>query len=305
MSARLPVAPPATACARSGTGRGAPSAPRRGVAKRRRDAEPARVPGRSEVVLRIALDRVMDQFPPGTFLAPEDEVAASLGDPGFLRISGELVVTQLSEGVARVAWSDIADQFPAHLVGLSKAEITEHLDEGLRLPIDEVIRQLPQELFVADTPEVEIHGLHRIPVPFHPMDESEAPTEAAAVRQPEPEITPAPAVRPTPPPEAPRVPAPIPLAVPSASQPAEPAEPVAIRPLAAPRPIEPAMPVTPEPVRKPEPAALELSAAAAPGTDEPIVRISWSRVAAGASRGSVPRPRSTRWPSGCGSPARC
>ena len=253
---------------------------RAAAAKRRRDAEPARVPGRSEVVLRIALDRVMDQLPPGTFLAPEDEVAASLAEPGFLRISGELVVTQLSEGMARVAWSDIADQFPAHLVGLSKAEIAEHLDEGLRLPIDEVIRQLPQELFVADTPEVEIHGLHRIPVPFHPMDESQAPTEAAAVRQPEPEIAPAPAVRPTPPPEAPRAPAPIPLAVPSASQPAEPAEPVAIRPLAAPRPIEPAMPVTPEPVRKPEPAALELSAAAAPGTDEPIVRISWSRVAA-------------------------
>ncbi len=126
------------------------------------------------MVLRIALDRVMDQFPPGTFLAPEDEVAASLGDPGFLRISGELVVTQLSEGVARVAWSDIADQFPAHLVGLSKAEIAEHLGDGLRLPIDEVINQFPQELFAADTPEVEVHGLHRIPVPFHPMAEASA-----------------------------------------------------------------------------------------------------------------------------------
>ena len=148
-------------------------APRRrraaALAPRRREAAPARPPGRSEVVLRIALDRVMGQFPPGTFLAPEDEVAASLSDPGYLRISGELVVTQLSEGVARVAWSDIADQFPAHLVGLSKAEIIGHLGDGLRLPLDEVIAQFPQELFVADTPEVEIHGLHRIPVPFHPL----------------------------------------------------------------------------------------------------------------------------------------
>ena len=56
---------------------------------------------RSDVVLRIALDRIMDQLPPGTFLAPEDEVAASLRDPGYLLIPGQLVVTQLSEGIAR------------------------------------------------------------------------------------------------------------------------------------------------------------------------------------------------------------
>ena len=41
-------------------------------------------------VLRIALDRIIGQLPPGTFLAPEDEVAASLSDPGYLKISGEL-----------------------------------------------------------------------------------------------------------------------------------------------------------------------------------------------------------------------
>jgi hypothetical protein len=263
----MPVAPPA------------PPAPeldeeprgRRAAAKRRREAQPARSPGRSEVVLRIALDRVMDQFPPGTFLAPEDEVAASLGDPGFLRISGELVVTQLSEGVARVAWSDIADQFPPRLVGLSKAEIAEHLGEGLRLPLDEVISQLPHELFVADTPEVEIHGLHRIPVPFHPMGESDAPSDAAPVIPPEPEITPVPEIRPTPSLEA------VPPAVPSwtVPQPVERPVPVALVPLAAPEPIAPLMPVAQE--REPAPVDRW---AAAPASDEPTVRISWGRVAA-------------------------
>jgi hypothetical protein len=254
-----------------------PSRRRAAAAKRRREAQPARAPGRSEVVLRIALDRVMDQFPPGTFLAPEDEVAASLRDPGFLRISGELVVTQLSEGVARVAWSDIADQFPAHLVGLSKAEIAEHLGDGLRLPLDEVISQFPQELFVADTPEVEIHGLHRIPVPFHPMGESDTPTEAAPVIPPEREITRAPEIRPTPPLEAPHVPAPAPPAVPSwmAPQPAQHPEPVAIAPPAAPEAIEPLMPVAQE--REPAPVDRR---EAEPESDEPTVRISWSRVAA-------------------------
>jgi hypothetical protein len=123
-------------------------------AERRRETEAPRPTRRSDVVLRIALDRIMDQLPPGTFLAPEDEVAASLRDPGHLLIPGQLVVTQLAEGVARVAWSDIVDQFPPRLVGLGSAEIGEHLGDGLRLPLDEVVGQLPHELFLADTPEV-------------------------------------------------------------------------------------------------------------------------------------------------------
>lgn len=243
------------------------------LARQRREAAPARTPGRSEVVLRIALDRVMGQLPPGTFLAPEDEVAASLRDPGFLRISGELVVTQLSEGVARVAWSDIADQFPARLVGLSKAEITEHLGDGLRLPLDEVIAQFPQELFVADTPEVDIHGLHRIPVPFHPLEESDtAPEPAPAIRR-DPEITPALKIRPAPV-EEPHVASPVPPAVPSRMETPHVAhpDPVAIEPPAAPVSIEAPMPVAPEPT------PIEVSPAA-PETDEPTVRISFSRVA--------------------------
>ena len=274
--AAAPPPPPAPAPAQDEE----PRRRRAAAAKRRRDAEPARAPGRSEVVLRIALDRVMAQFPPGTFLAPEDEVAASLADPGFLRISGELVVTQLSEGVARVAWSDIADQFPAHLVGLSKAEIAEHLGDGLRLPIDEVISQFPQELFVADAPEVETQGLHRIPIPFHPMEESNASTGAASVSPPEPEAKPAPAVRPMPTLEAPPVPAPISPAVPSwmAPQPPEYSELVAVEPPAAPVPIEPAEPLVGEPVREPDPATRDVTTAA-PETGEPTVRISWSRVA--------------------------
>ncbi|HEX9746958.1 MAG TPA: hypothetical protein VGB86_00980 [Methylomirabilota bacterium] len=239
------------------------------LAQRRREAAPARTPGRSEVVLRIALDRVMGQFPPGTFLAPEDEVAASLSDPGFLRISGELVVTQLSEGVARVAWSDIADQFPAHLVGLSKAEIAEHLGDGLRLPLDEVIAQFPQELFVADTPEVDIHGLHRIPVPFHPAEESDTAHESAAVIQRDPEITPAPEIRPGPPVEEPPIATPVPAAVPSRMK---------TPPVAHPEPVAIELPAAPEPIRRPEPTPIEVFPAA-PETDEPTVRISFSRVA--------------------------
>lgn len=239
------------------------------LAKRRREARPARQPGRSEVVLRIALDRVMDQFPPGTFLAPEDEVAASLADPGFLRISGELVVTQLSEGIARVAWSDIADQFPARLVGLSKAEITEHLGDGLRLPLDEVISQLPQELFAADRPEAEIHGLHRIPVPFHPIEESE-PVGRSSTVAPSPEIAPAPEIMPVR-----EIRSTAPVEAPAPAEAPAPVEPPVHHP--DPVAIEPPVPVMAEPV--PELAAVDFPAAV-PETDEPTVRISFGRVVA-------------------------
>ena len=232
--------------------------PRRRVtarAERRREAEPIRPSRRSDVVLRIALDRIIGQLPPGTFLAPEDEVAASLSDPGYLKISGELVVTQLAEGVARVAWADIADQFPRHLIGLGNTEISEHLGDGLRLPLDEVIGQLPHELFVAETPEIEMPGLDRIPVPFHPVEESEPVPSPVREPAPEPavqrevEIDPPAVVRPEPPVEA-----------------------------AAPPPAVPPAPVAPESVRRPEPASIEV-AAAVPEMDEPTVRVSFDRVA--------------------------
>ncbi|HEY7251529.1 MAG TPA: hypothetical protein VIG37_13620, partial [Methylomirabilota bacterium] len=218
---------------------------RRAAARTERRPEAVKTPPRrSDVVLRIALDRIMGQLPPGTFLAPEDEVAAALRDPGYLLIPGELVVTQLSEGVARIAWNDIVDQFPSRLVGLSPEEISEHLGEGLRLPLDEVVGQLPHELFVADTPEVDIAGLDRIPVPFQPMEDS---TPAPSLSQAVAETRPA-----TPPVEEPSdsAPAPEPTVTP------EPAPPVA-------ETRAPAAPAAPKATPAPPPAA-QVQAPSAP-----------------------------------------
>lgn len=258
---------------------------RRAAARPERRSEPvARAALRSDVVLRIALDRIMGQLPPGTFLAPEDEVAASLRDPGHLLIPGELVVTQLSEGVARIAWSDIVDQFPPQLVGLGSAEISEHLGDGLRLPLDEVVGQLPHELFVAETPEVEMAGLDRIPVPFHPMEESApAPSlsRAAAVEaQPtpvveRPRIAPGPAVPDPLPPISAVVP---PVIEPRVATPTPPAT-VTAAPSRVEEPLAPA----PVPLRAPESAVRPVTAGAAvpppPAFDGPTVRVSFSRVA--------------------------
>ena len=246
-------------------------------AERRRETTAPRPPRRSDVVLRIALDRIMGQLPPGTFLAPEDEVAASLTDPGYLLIPGPLVVTQLSEGVALVAWSDIVDQFPPRLIGLGSAEISEHLGDGLRLPLDEVVGQLPHELFVADTPEVELSGLDRIPVPFHPLEESE-PTPALTARI-------APEVRPAPPTERPVVAtSPIVTERPVVELPAEPrVQPAPAPVLEPPGRIEEPARFVPEPAPRPEPVHVpepEPVAARVPVSqiDEPTVRISFGRV---------------------------
>jgi hypothetical protein len=247
-------------------------------AERRREAEIARPARRSDVVLRIALDRVMDQLPPGTFLAPEDEVAASLSDPGYLVIPGQLVVTQLSEGIARVAWSDIVDQFPPRLIGLGSAEISEHLGDGLRLPLDEVVGQLPHELFIADTPAVELSGLDRIPVPFHPLEESDPFPSVAPQVVPEAPPTPIierPRMAPlsTPehvvaePPRAPQL-EPPPVSAPERPAPIEEAVVSALEPEPRPEPIH---------VPEPQPIAVPVSA---PVVDEATVRVSFDRVAA-------------------------
>jgi hypothetical protein len=252
---------------------------RRAAARTERRPEAVKTPPRrSDVVLRIALDRIMGQLPPGTFLAPEDEVAAALRDPGYLLIPGELVVTQLSEGVARIAWNDIVDQFPSRLVGLSPEEISEHLGEGLRLPLDEVVGQLPHELFVADTPEVDIAGLDRIPVPFQPMEDS---TPAPSLSQAVAETRPA-----TPPVEEP-----------SDSVPAAPAPEPTVTPEPAPPVAEtraPAAPAAPKATPAPPPAAQVQAPSApvqapvppvagpptpSPVVDEPTVAISFARVA--------------------------
>jgi len=250
-------------------------------AERRREMQPQtqRPVRRSDVVLRIALDRIMGQLPPGTFLAPEDEVAASLSDRGYLLIPGPLVVTQLSEGIALVAWSDIVDQFPSRLVGLASQEIEAHLGDGLRLPLDEVIAQLPHDLFVADTPEVELSGIERIPVPFHPVEEAgPAPSSAPqivpephpvpVVKQPWAATTPVVAERPIL--EAPVVEARVePMPTPVPEPPARVEEP------AVPAPV---LDVVPAPIHvsEPEPAV----APAPAGVDTPTVRISFGRIAA-------------------------
>jgi hypothetical protein len=239
-----------------------------------REAAAASPGRRSSLVLRIALDRVIGQLPPGTFLAPEDEVASSLSDPGYLRIPGQLVVTQLGEGVARVAWADVVDQFPPHLVGLGSGEISEHLGDGLRLPLDEVVGQMGHELFMSDVPEVKIPGLDRIPVPFHPTGESgPGPSvqaeRAAEIASPPWENVSAAATR-TPRPKEP-------VGIAHETPPDATPPPAVVRSAAAPPRVEGPLSERSEPVRRPEPGPAEPGLS--PHMDGPTVRIPFGRIA--------------------------
>jgi hypothetical protein len=137
-------------------------------------------------VVRVSFARIADQFPAAAFNLPLDRMAASLLEPGYLLVPQRLVVAQLAEGLVRAGWETVAEQFPRHLLALSDAEITRRLREGqLVLPLDELVPQLPSELFRVVGPLVNLEGIDSFPEPFkaigHEPDERLAAPFAEAV----------------------------------------------------------------------------------------------------------------------------
>jgi hypothetical protein len=121
-------------------------------------------------VVRVSFARIADQFPAAAFNLPLDRMAASLLEPGYLLVPQRLVLAQLAEGLVRAGWETVAEQFPRHLLALSDAEITRRLREGqLVLPLDELVPQLPSELFRVVGPLVNLEGIDSFPEPFKPI----------------------------------------------------------------------------------------------------------------------------------------
>ncbi len=143
--------------------------------------EPPRPVGPSAVV-RIPFDRVVGQLPPGAFRVPLPQLGARLREPETLLVGHTLIVPQLGEGVVQVAWEEVADQFPSAVLAVPPAEVKERIVNGrLLLPLDEIIRQLPSEVFGAALGRgpVEVPGIESFPAPFKPMGGSEpAPSPA-------------------------------------------------------------------------------------------------------------------------------
>jgi len=149
-----PPAPPASVPASS-----APAA----SAGRPPGAEPI------EEVIRITFARVADQLPADLFKLPLDRLGANLLEAGFLLVPRRLVVPQLAEGLVQVAWDAVGDQFPQAALGAPARDIAARLANGvIVLPLDEVVRQVPSELFALTSPEVDVRGIEEFPPPFQP-----------------------------------------------------------------------------------------------------------------------------------------
>jgi len=119
--------------------------------------------------LRISFSRVSDQLPSGLFSLDAGRLAANLLEPGHLLVPRRLVLPQLPEGHVQIAWHDVAEQFPPHAKTASDADIAARLRNGaLVLPLDEIVRQLPADVFAVAAPSVDVRGIEDFPPPFQP-----------------------------------------------------------------------------------------------------------------------------------------
>jgi len=167
-------------------------------------------PAATGEMVRIPFDRVVGQLPPGAFRVPLAHVGPRLHEADTLLVAQALIVPQLGEGVVQVAWEAVVEQFPAAVFAVAPAEVKERIVNGrLLLPLDEIVRQLPPDVFGASMERgpVEVPGIESFPAPFRPLGwEPSVPVPAAAAPdlkvvpaiEPVPAAEPVPAVEPVP-----------------------------------------------------------------------------------------------------------
>jgi len=122
--------------------------------------------------VRIPFDRVVGQLPPGAFRVPLAQLGARLREPETLLVAHSLIVPQLGEGVVQVPWEEVAEQFPAAVLAVPLTEVKERIVNGrLLLPLDQIVRQLPPDVFGAllGRGPVEVPGIESFPAPFKPQ----------------------------------------------------------------------------------------------------------------------------------------
>ena len=216
----------------------------------------------TEAVIRIPFDRVMAQLPPDQFRFPLERVGTRLREPGRLLVPLALIVPQLGEGAVHAAWEVVVGQFPVEAFVAAPPDVKSHIEEGrLLLPLDEIVRQLPPEVFggaMARGP-VLVPGIESFPAPFKPLGfEEPAPIAVppvSAAPQPEPVIAADPLSASAS--AAPVVTSPDPARVPAAPEITEPEiaaapQPVPVAPLYEARIFERPIPVEPPATLLPE-----------------------------------------------------
>ena len=154
------------------------------------DAPPAKQAlDRTEPTVRVPFARIADQLPVEMFARGREGLKDTLRPGVSLLVPRKLLMPHLGEGLAPVKWDVVADQFPLDELALTHEEIAERLPDGsLRLPLDEVVPQIPPELLTLSTPPADVHALDDFPAPFRPYtpppEPAAAETERAAAPAP-------------------------------------------------------------------------------------------------------------------------
>jgi hypothetical protein len=149
-------------------------------------------PAPDEPVVRVPFARIAAQLPPDAFLLPAERLAESMREPHVLVVPRRLVVPQLADGAVEIAWTLIEDQFPELAFAVPPAEMRQRFAGwALSLPMDEVVRQVPAELWRVEVPAADLSDIGQFPAPFTPAPPSVA-SAPAPVAEPEPVPPPVP-----------------------------------------------------------------------------------------------------------------
>ena len=116
--------------------------------------------------VRVAFSRIADQLPVEMFARGATGLNDMLRPGVSLFVPRGLLLPHLAEGVAAVKWEVVADQFPRDELLLTNAEIAKRLPNGsLRLPLDEVMPQIPAELLTLSKQPAAAQRTEELPPP--------------------------------------------------------------------------------------------------------------------------------------------
>src|SRR5262249_24809391 len=126
-------------------------------------------PPSGEPLTRISFDRIATQLPPDVFVLPPARLAESLHEPGVLTVPSRHVLPHLAEGAIDVPWAVIEYQSPEMAFALPQAEVRRRFTGwNLSLPMDEVLSQIPPEMWRVAGPAPDLSALGQFPAPFAP-----------------------------------------------------------------------------------------------------------------------------------------
>jgi len=165
------------------------------------DAEPAAEPAGRPLAapsgqVAVSPDAVLAQFPDGALTLTPEQLEDAFSDKPFT-VPLDVVLPQLSGGEVRIPVRVLVDQLPPGSLAVSEVELDAALADGIELPLDEVVPQIPVEhLAVAGTlgapPEIPEEDIFEVPETVKDFDAAvsvgaePAPEAPEAAAEPEP-----------------------------------------------------------------------------------------------------------------------